>query len=171
MATVHAEEPPVGWVEETIVPRPTATHKMLPASVHEIESRLPPESTVSGADQEVVGEVEVTTPPLASMAAQRDGEEHETAVRPASSTSCPTQVALAPAIGLVEVHTWPAVSATTHRVVDGHEIPETLVAPIVSVSKDSRLSSVHFAPVGVWLPPVKTSVKTLALSSPTRHTA
>ena len=69
---------PVGLVEVTASPLPSATH--IDADGHEIASRSPTSAATFHADGPPVGDVELTMSPLASTPTHCVADEHEMAV-------------------------------------------------------------------------------------------
>jgi hypothetical protein len=121
VVAVQAPDPPVGWLDVTTSPPPTATQRALLG--HDTPSVPPPCTKANVQVAASVGLLEVNTLPLPSTATQKLLLGQDTPARPVDPSTAVSFQADGPAVGLVEVTTWPTASTATQRPLLGHETP------------------------------------------------
>jgi hypothetical protein len=133
--SVHAELPPVGFVEVTTSPAPsTATHNDADGHDTAVNPFRPTPEVTAHADAPPVGFVEVTTSPPEPAspenpptATHNEALGHETSTNDRSTEAADHSEA--PPAGFVEVSTFPRSSAATHNGPAVHETAESWFGP------------------------------------------
>ena len=122
---VTFQGPPVGLVEVTTSPPPTATQSAVVGQDTPFSWLVPSASTVVHTGLELVGWVVVAISPFAPTATQSETEGHETPYRVGGVVPLPAVASFhadGPPFGLVELTTDPNSPTATHSEAFGHEM-------------------------------------------------